>query len=204
MPDKPKKLKKQELNRRFIEGLGDHVLWSSDEDSAPLLIDICSNTGAEYRLRAYLFNLTNPPGGRAADEYKAQIILPGQQKKERASLDYSDGRFPLLVAYAQEGKDGVFVLWDADTAAKFALAYALKNHFDEFDPGSYAVSDSGGNNYNIGTVDKDGQLSQLLRAIYPGIETPYIYARALMVYGLLKIGELIETGGMPNISNLCD
>lgn len=90
------------------------------------------------------------------------------------------------------------------TATKFALAYALKNYFEEFDPGNYAVSDSGGNNYNIGTVDKDGQLSQLLRVIYPGLETPYIYARALMVYGLLKIGELIETNGMPAVSSLCD
>lgn len=122
MPDKPKKLKKQELNRRFIEGLGDHVLWSSGEDSAPLLVNVCSNTGVEYRLRAYLYNLTNPPGGRTADEYKAQIILPGQQKKERASLDYSDGRFPLLVAYAQEGKDGVFVLWDADKHDNIAFS----------------------------------------------------------------------------------
>ena len=122
MSDKPKKLKKQELNRRFIEGLGSHVCWTSDEDSAPLLIDIRSNTGTEYRLRVYLYNLTNPPGGRATDEYKAQIILPGQQKKERASLDYSDGRFPLLVAYAQEGKDGVFVLWDADKHDNIAFS----------------------------------------------------------------------------------
>lgn len=90
------------------------------------------------------------------------------------------------------------------TAAKFALAYALKNHFDEFDPGKYAVTDSGGNNYNIGTVDKDGQLSQLLRAIYPDTDTPYIYARALMVFGLLKIGELIEAEGMPTVSALCE
>lgn len=90
------------------------------------------------------------------------------------------------------------------TAAKFALAYTLKNHFDEFEPSKYVVADSGGNNYNIGTVDKDGQLSQLLRAIYPETETPYIYARALMVYGLLKIGKIIETEGMPSISSLCE
>lgn len=122
MPDKPKKLKKQELNKLFIGGLGDRVIWSSDEDSAPLLIDVSTNTGAEYRLRAYLFNLTNPPGGRAADEYKAQLILPGQKKKERASLDYSDGRLPLLVAYAQEGVDGVFVLWDADMHEDIAFS----------------------------------------------------------------------------------
>lgn len=90
------------------------------------------------------------------------------------------------------------------TAAKFALAYALKNHFDEFDPAIYAVSDSGGNHYNIGTVDKDGKLAQLLRAIYPETDTPYIYARALMVFGLLKIGEKIENEGMPSISSLCE
>ncbi len=122
MLEKPKKLKKQELNKLFIEGLGDRVVWSSDEDSAPLLIDVITNTGSEYRLRAYLFNLTNPPGGRAADEYKAQLILPGQKKKERASLDYSDGRMPLLVAYAQEGKDGIFVLWDADKHDQIAFS----------------------------------------------------------------------------------
>ena len=114
MPENPKKLKKQELNEKFLEGLGGYVKWSSEVDSAPLLVDIETPTGAEYRLRAYLFNLTNPPGGRAADEYKAQLILPGQKKKEKASLDYSDGRLPLLAAYAQEGEDGVFVLWDAD------------------------------------------------------------------------------------------
>jgi hypothetical protein len=90
------------------------------------------------------------------------------------------------------------------TAAKFALAYALKNHFEGFDPSKYSVADSGGNNYNIGTVDKDGQLSQLLKAIYPETDTPYFYARALMVYGLLKIGEHIETEGMPTISSLCE
>ena len=81
------------------------------------------------------------------------------------------------------------------SAAKFALAYALKNHFDDFAPG--------GNNYNVGSVDKDNQLSQLLRALYPGLETPYVYARALMVYGLLKIGELIEKEGMPAVYTLC-
>ena len=89
------------------------------------------------------------------------------------------------------------------SAAKFALAYALKNHFDDFDPGSNQVADSGGNNYNVGSVDKDNHISQLLRALYPGVETPYVYARALMVYGLLKIGEVIEREGMPSIFTLC-
>lgn len=90
------------------------------------------------------------------------------------------------------------------TAAKFALAYALKNFFDEIDPENYVVSDSGGNNYNIGTVDKDGTLSALLKAVYPDTSTPYIYARALMVFGLQKIGEKIEAEGMPTVGSLCE
>ena len=91
---------------------------------------------------------------------------------------------------------------DAITAAKFALAYSIKNHFDEIDPSSYSVSDSGGSNYNIGTVDNDGKLAALLRVLYHDTTTPYIYARALMVFGLLKIYEIIEKEGIPAISSL--
>ena len=90
------------------------------------------------------------------------------------------------------------------TAAKFALAYALKNHFDECDPSTYSIPDSSGSNYNVGSFDNDGKLAALLRAIYPNSDTPYIYARALMVYGLMKIGERIEREGMPSISALCE
>lgn len=93
---------------------------------------------------------------------------------------------------------------DVVTAAKFALSYVLKNFFDEFDPASYSISDSAGNNYNIGSVDNDGKLAALLRAIYPETETPYIYARALMVFGLMKIGERIENEGMLSVSALCE
>ena len=90
------------------------------------------------------------------------------------------------------------------TVAKFALSYALKNYFDEFDPINYVVTDSGGNNYNIGTVDNDGMLSVLLKTIYPNASTPYTYARSLMVFGLMKIGERMKQEGIPSVSSLCD
>lgn len=90
------------------------------------------------------------------------------------------------------------------TAAKFALAYALKNHFDEFDPMIFSAPDSAGSNYNVGTVDNDGKLAALLRAIYPDTETPYSYARSLMIFGLMKIRERIDVEGMPTISALCE
>ncbi len=90
------------------------------------------------------------------------------------------------------------------TAAKFALGYVLKNHFDEFNPVAFIAPDNAGNNYNVGSVDNDGKLATLLSAIYPDTETPYVYARALMIFGLMKIGERIATEGMPAISSLCE
>ena len=86
------------------------------------------------------------------------------------------------------------------TAAKFALAYALKNHFDEINPATYSVPDSEGSNYSIGSLDSDGQLANLLRAIYPDCTTPYLYARNLMIFGLMKLGARIESEGLQTIS----
>lgn len=120
MMDKPKRLSKHDLNKTFLDGLGERVKWHSDEDSCPLLIDL--SAPMQLKLRVYLFNCTNPPGGRALDEYKFQVILPGQQRGERASLDYSDGRMPILAAYVSEGKNGIFVLWDADKHDDFAYS----------------------------------------------------------------------------------
>ena len=108
------RLKKEHLNQLFIEGLGEAVREHNGLDAAPLLVDL--KQPYPLKLRVYLFNCTNPPGGRAFDEYKIQVILPGQKRGCRASLDYSDSRMPLLAAYvcfADEVKDGVFVLWDA-------------------------------------------------------------------------------------------
>lgn len=120
MLEKPIKLRKSELNRLFLYALRLQVLSHSGESSAPLLVDLKSPF--ELKLRVYLFNCTNPPGGRGLDEYKIQIILPGQPRGKRGSLDYSDGRLPILAAYVNEGRNGVFVLWDADKHDDFAYS----------------------------------------------------------------------------------
>lgn len=86
------------------------------------------------------------------------------------------------------------------TVTKFALAYALKNHFDEIDPATYDIPDTGGSNYNVGTLDSDGQLATLLKALYPQTTTPYLYARALMIFGLTKLGERINQEELQSIS----
>ena len=88
------------------------------------------------------------------------------------------------------------------TAAKFAMAYTLKNFFDEFNPATYVMPDNEGSNYNTGSLDGDGQISNMIKALYPGCEIPYTYARNLMTYGLLKIGTKIESEGLQAISVL--
>lgn len=120
MTDPHRRLRKNELNRLFLEGLGNKVEWHSGEESAPLLVDLTSPLA--LRLRVYLFNCTNPPGGRALDEYKIQIILPGQKRGERGVLDYSMGRMPVLAAFVPEGTEGVFLLWDADKHEDFSYS----------------------------------------------------------------------------------
>ncbi len=120
MIDKPRRLSKLELNRLFLEGLGNKVAYNSDVEKAPLLVNLAEPLS--LGLRVYLFNCTNPPGGRALDEYKIQVILPEQKRGERGKVDYSEGRMPLLVAYVQEGSDGIFVLWDSDKHEDFSYS----------------------------------------------------------------------------------
>lgn len=120
MSERHRKLRKNELNRLFLDGLGNMVAQHSGEESAPLLVDLVAPLS--LKLRVYLFNCTNPPGGRALDEYKIQIILPGQKRGERGMVDYSDGRMPILAAFVAEGTDGVFILWDADKHEDFSYS----------------------------------------------------------------------------------
>ena len=120
MTDLHRRLRKNVLNHLFLEGLGNKVKWHSGEESAPLLVDL--TVPLSLRLRVYLFNCTNPPGGRALDEYKIQVILPGQQRGERGQLDYSDGRLPIIGALVRDGDDVSFAFWDADKHSDFAYS----------------------------------------------------------------------------------
>ena len=79
--------------------------------------------------------------------------------------------------------------------ARFAMAYAIKNYFDEIDPLKIdSDSDASGLNYNVGSVDGDNFISRLIEALYPNENTPYKIVRGLMIFGLEKLGELLDKG----------
>lgn len=117
------RLKKEQMYKIFVDALGDVVEKHSCYDRPPLLVDF--KQPYPLRIRVYLYNCTNPPGGRALDEYKIQVILPGQARGTRGSLDFSDERMPVLAAYSVVGDDitdGVFILWDPFKREDFAYS----------------------------------------------------------------------------------
>ena len=121
---------KEELNGLIIEDLGDRVVWSLGINSKTLLLDL---EMPKRKLRIYVFNCTCPPGGRALDEYKIQMIIEGQSRGERGHINMNDGRIPLIMGYAcpfDDDKDGVYitldrVLWSLLTRQIFSVTLIL-------------------------------------------------------------------------------
>ena len=112
----------------------------------------------------------------------------------RLSLKASD-----IAARIEESK----YFEDKISIAKFAMAYAIKNHFDEIDPIEIDSSrDASGLNYNVGSIDGDKFISKLIEALYPETKTPYKITRALMIFGLEKLGELLDKGTLYPLSKI--
>jgi len=103
------RLETSELNSRFLAALGD-LVERADPETAPVLT-LEASAPLPPRLRAYLFNATNPPGGRSTPEHKIQLRVPGQDRGDRGNFDYSDDRQVVVAGYADE--HDVWVLWDA-------------------------------------------------------------------------------------------
>ena len=82
-------------------------------------------------------------------------------------------------------------------------SYAIKNYFDEIDPLEIDNDrDSTGSNYNVGSVDGDKFISKFIEALYPDTKAPYKITRGLMIFGLEKLGELLEQGQLYPLSNI--
>lgn len=107
-----------ELHRRFKDALGDAVVRADADDADVLTLELAAPL--PERLRVYLFNATNPPGGRSAasPEHKIQLRVPNQGRADIGNFDWSDDRQALVAGYSEP--DDVFVLWDASLHRDFA------------------------------------------------------------------------------------
>jgi hypothetical protein len=110
-------LPQEELHERLVQALGEsNVLAHSSLTAKPFELDL--RPPLPQRVRTYMYNATRPPGGRPLGEHKIQLIVPGQNRGQRASFDNTGGRIVLLIGFSAEEK--VFLLWDAELYVDFA------------------------------------------------------------------------------------
>jgi 5-methylcytosine-specific restriction enzyme B len=105
----------RELGEAFLSALQDLVVWHSDLDLKPLLIDFGPPLPAHTRV--YLFSLVAGGRTRRTHEFKAVLRVPGQPVGEYGSFDVTDNRFVFVVAYIRDLD--VYVLWDASLHSRF-------------------------------------------------------------------------------------
>lgn len=116
----------KQLNNLFLSDLGEMFCVKSDIDKKPLLISPVVTPEITYKV--YIYNCTNPPGGRTLDECKIQLILPNQGRGNRGHLDESDGTIILIVGFAiyDSIENGVWVIWETNKHREFAYSANLQ------------------------------------------------------------------------------
>lgn len=116
MPALPQHVLKAKLTAALPAGTTFHT----GDETRPALVTI-PDFG---RARFYLWTVTHVESSdRPADEFKIQLILPGQARRERDSLDL-DSMPTFLLGYSPDF--GVFVAWEARFHADFAYSKAVQ------------------------------------------------------------------------------
>lgn len=90
---------------------------------------------------------------------------------------------------------------DRLSIAKFALAYAVKNGLDD-NYQNIRIGETSGTKWNIGSVDNDHYLRDLVLSLYPDVSTPYRLIEILMNIGLIGIGNILGESSYSRISKL--
>lgn len=112
MPSLPKSV----LADHIINALGDELVSHGDTGEVPLGLSVI---GLAMPLAVYAYTVSDPPGGRPADELKIQLIAPGQQKGDLGNFIPPDEEsFAVLLGYSVVYD--AFVLWDAYKHRNFA------------------------------------------------------------------------------------
>jgi hypothetical protein len=114
-----------DLHRRFVDCLGSFVateLTPMTAGAKPL--DLTCGPPLPRSLRLYVFNCTDHPSERKAGDYRIQLRLPGQHRRQRSRLELEMSRLVLLAGYVAEFD--VFVLWDANAHAEFPYSKGVQ------------------------------------------------------------------------------
>jgi hypothetical protein len=111
MPSLPKSV----LAEHVIAALGSDLLSHGSAEEVPLRL----NVRGLLPLAVYAFTVSDPPGGREADELKIQLIAPGHTRGTKGNFEAPDtDTYVILLGYSPDYD--VFVLWDAYKHKDFA------------------------------------------------------------------------------------
>ena len=112
-------------------------------------------------------------------------------------------RLPLSLNNIIKKIDETNYFSDAIVICKFAFAYAIKHHFEEIDPvkeNDSAPAD--GMNWNVGSFDADKFLYNFVMSAYPNCESPYGYARGIIIFGLRKLENKLKNNTTISFNDL--
>jgi hypothetical protein len=113
------------LHDRFLAGLMDRVAARPPAHAftgKPL--DVACRPPLPELVRLYIFNCTDHPSERRAGDYRIQLRLPGQQRRQRGHLRLEPGWLVLLAGYVAEFD--VFVFWDPHAHAEFPYSKGVQ------------------------------------------------------------------------------
>lgn len=87
--------------------------------------------------------------------------------------------------------------------ARVGAAFALREQVPLVRPEDFGPAN--GSNFNVGSVDPQGELRDLLLALHPGIdEEPYRVVETLMSVGTIELGRRVATGEILSLRDLID
>lgn len=85
--------------------------------------------------------------------------------------------------------------------ARVGAAYALRERLPLTRPGDFGAAN--GSNYNVGSVDPQGELRDLLLALHPEIdEDPYRIIETLMSVGAIELDKRVAAGQILSLRDL--
>lgn len=113
-----------DLQTRFVHDLGDYAEVLSPLEQWPLQIKVNS---IGIILAVYIFPNTNPHGGRALEEYKFNLKVPGQKQGERSDFDFSLGE-PLLISYAEDYD--TYIIYEAHKHVNFLWSSNIQSRVE--------------------------------------------------------------------------
>ncbi len=112
--------RKAELHAKILAAVDKEIIEHSSVDEVPFNIKLVTLGHVAF----YSFTLMSSKRGHSKDEYKVQLFLPGQRRRERRQIQLASEAFTIISGYLRE--ENIFVFWDAYAHESFSYLQSLQ------------------------------------------------------------------------------